>query len=66
MEVSFCPLGGIWQYLDTFWLPKPVAVTGIEEVVVAARDVVESSSVHRTITKNDLLEMPAVPRLRSW
>lgn len=53
MEVSFCPPGGIWQYLDTFWLPQPVAVTGIEEVVVAVRDVAESSSVHKTITKNE-------------
>lgn len=38
-----------------------MAVTGIEEVVVAARGVAESSSVHRTITKSDLLEMPVVP-----
>lgn len=43
-----------------------MAVTGIEEVVVAARGVAESSSVHRTITKSDLLEMPVVPTFRSW
>lgn len=28
MEVSFCPSGCFWQYLDTFWLPQFVVEFG--------------------------------------